>query len=362
MEGVFEGFGGNFNTIDYNTPHYKMLANLQKNVYQFSAAKNYQQLRDLTDALKDGDRLRTFAEFKKEATAILQDYNVQYMKPEYNTAINGALNAANWATYQENKKIMPLLKYVTAGDARVREEHRLLDGIVRPIDDSFWKTHYPPLSWNCRCNTNQLAIKEPVTPKDKIPHVEIPKMFRVNLAEQNVIFPPKSSYYTNCPKAVFQKAAKLLPPEHRYNTIHESKTGGHVKIHADYKPKEDHGLLQVIAKEKANAGHKVEILPEIHQNETETRQRVLPGVKPNKNPDFRINGEYVEVKEPLSKKKYGFNISKASAQADNVIINLKHEMSDKALEIIADKKLKEHKNLKSIEFRQDGKYKEFKQK
>ena len=356
MSGVYEGFGANFESIDYNTPHYKMLANLQKNVYQFSAAKNYQQLRNLTDALKDGDRLRTFAEFKKEAMNILHDYNVRYMKPEYNTAINGALNASNWATYQEHKKAMPLLKYVTAGDNRVREEHRLLDGTVRPVDDSWWKTHYPPLSWNCRCTTYQLAIAQPITPKDKIPHVEIPKMFQVNLAEQNLIFPPGSAYYINCPKEVFKEAAKYLPPEHQYNTIHQSKSGGHVKVHANYKPKEDHELLHSIAHEKADAGHKVEILPEIHEKDIESRQRVLPGAKPSKNPDFRINGDYVEVKEPVSKKKIGFNISKASEQADRVIINLNHEVDDKALTILAHKKLAEHKNLKSIEFRHGGKY------
>jgi SPP1 gp7 family putative phage head morphogenesis protein len=43
------------------------------------------------------------------------------------------------------------LRYVTAGDNRVRPDHRVLAGIVRPIDDGFW-VFYPPLGFRCRCS------------------------------------------------------------------------------------------------------------------------------------------------------------------------------------------------------------------
>jgi hypothetical protein len=45
-----------------------MLANLQTDVYHFSAAKNYQQLKSLTGALVDDDgKVRSFSDFKKAA-------------------------------------------------------------------------------------------------------------------------------------------------------------------------------------------------------------------------------------------------------------------------------------------------------
>ena len=217
MTGVLEGYAESLGikveklitSISYDTPHWHMLANLEKNVYQFSSAKNYQQLSALTDALKDGDRLRSYREFSREAGQILNEFNKVYLKPEYNTAINGALNAGNWVTYQENKDLMPNLKYVTAGDNRVREEHRLLDGTIRPVDDAWWDTHYPPLAFNCRCTTYQLATQGKVTPIKDIPFVEVPKMFQVNLAKENLVFPEGSAYYNGIPRNLPKKANAL---------------------------------------------------------------------------------------------------------------------------------------------------------
>lgn len=42
-------------------------------------------------------------------------------------------------------------EYVTVGDDRVREEHALLDGVMRKKDDPFWETFWPPNGYNCRC-------------------------------------------------------------------------------------------------------------------------------------------------------------------------------------------------------------------
>jgi len=54
--------------IDFQTPDLEMLAALQKHVWHFTAAKNYQELTSLSLALVDKNgNLRSFAEFVEPA-------------------------------------------------------------------------------------------------------------------------------------------------------------------------------------------------------------------------------------------------------------------------------------------------------
>lgn len=48
------------------------------------------------------------------------------------------------------KKARPFLRFDATMDDRVTDECAALDGTVLPADDPFWKTHTPPLHFNCR--------------------------------------------------------------------------------------------------------------------------------------------------------------------------------------------------------------------
>ena len=143
------GYGKTLTDVAWNSPDFEMLANLTKNVYQFSAAKNYQELKDFTTAIADGDRIRSFAEYQTACNDINAKYNGSWLLTEYNQAIASSQMAGKWADFEANKKDMPMLKYQTIGDGNVRDSHARLDGIVKHIDDPFWNSYYPPNGWNC---------------------------------------------------------------------------------------------------------------------------------------------------------------------------------------------------------------------
>jgi len=193
-EAVTEGYGNNLPSVAWDSPDYNMLINLERNVYSFSAAKNYQQLKAMTEAMKDGDNVRSWSDYRKEVARINDVFNSNWLKTEYNTAISSSQMASKWVQFERDKDIYDNLQYDTAGDKRVRPAHAVLDGVILPKTDHFWDTYYPPNGWNCRCNVRQ-------TMKDatEVPSIDIdstvPKQFRVNLAKAGTVFPKDHAYY-----------------------------------------------------------------------------------------------------------------------------------------------------------------------
>lgn len=192
--GVTKGFGGGFDKFYIDEPDYKMLAHLEKNVHVFSAFKTYQQLREATDRLtgKDG-KLRPFSEFKNDMLAIDEKYNVNWLNAEYNQAVASSQMASRWVDIEASREVLPLLRYTTAGDDRVRASHAALDGIIKPVDDPFWDTYFPPNAWGCRCDVQQLGSGKVTGDKRNLP--TLPKMFATNSAKRGVVFPHNHPYY-----------------------------------------------------------------------------------------------------------------------------------------------------------------------
>lgn len=71
--------------------------------------------------------------------------------------IRAARAAGQWDRIQRTKRALPFLLYVrtTAGDPR--PEHLRWAGIILPVDHPFWRTHFPPNGWGCKCAVRQLS-------------------------------------------------------------------------------------------------------------------------------------------------------------------------------------------------------------
>ena len=200
--GVEKGYGRKLTNIDFTSPDNDMLAALQKNVWQFSAAKNYQQLRALTDALiGDDGKLRSYKDFKLEAFKINDQHINQWLNTEYDLAVSGSQMAAKWVNITDQSDTLSLLEFDAVIDSRTSDLCRSLNKTILPIDNSFWKIYYPPNHFRCRSTVWQRQ-KGNITLADKVPSADIPPMFRVNLAQEKLVFPPKHPYYEGLPKEV----------------------------------------------------------------------------------------------------------------------------------------------------------------
>lgn len=141
--------------------------------------------------LVDGSRV-TQAEFVEAALSIDDNFNVNYLKTEYNTINSQAGNIANW-----NESEKPLMKYVTMNDPNVRHEHAELNGVIKPKDSEFWDTYAPSNGWNCRCFLRPVDAGA-VTPDNDINNDEInkgvPSEFRYNPAKDPNAFGKIDNY------------------------------------------------------------------------------------------------------------------------------------------------------------------------
>lgn len=135
----------------------------------------------LVDALKNGT---TITQFRKDFDAAVQKHGWSYRGKRgwrtsviFDTNMRTAHMAGRWQQLQAGKAKRPFLQYRTAGDARVRPQHRMWNGLIFPIDDAFWQTHYPPNGWGCRCTVraysqadlddNQLQVSKPYQVKTR---------------------------------------------------------------------------------------------------------------------------------------------------------------------------------------------------
>ncbi|MES2730058.1 MAG: DUF935 family protein [Pseudomonadota bacterium] len=201
-QGVSEGYGAKLPELVFGTPDAVLLGKLTTHLYIFSANKSYKLLTELNQLLVDGGQIRPYADFKREALVLHSDYNIQWLKTEYETAVATGQMAAKWLTFQDDKDAY-FLKYTTAGDKRVRPTHAELDGIILPVDDPFWNSHYPPLGFKCRCNVTRVPrIGRTATTAKELSELSIkPAEFGNNCGKTGVVF-PATHQYNDIPEGV----------------------------------------------------------------------------------------------------------------------------------------------------------------
>lgn len=345
-KGVEKGYGKQLTKVDYDSPDFNMLAALQRNCWQFSAAKNYTQLRELGNALLDDNgKLRTYKEFEKAALAINNKHVKKHLKAEYNLAVAGGQMAGKWAEFDDNA----MLQFDAVIDGRTTALCARLHGTTLPKEHPFWKTYYPPNHWGCRSNVIQVYGMA-ATKDDNIESADIPKMFQTNLGEKGLVFPANHSYFKDIPNNVALEAMKIMPYDTQFKILHQTEQG-YVRQHFLITGLEDdYNEISKIAFEKAKEGRMVDIMPTLDTNGLE-RDIIFPDAKKRKSPDLRIDGVLHEVESPTSKSynNVWHSVGEGLKQANNVIIFLNEEFSEHDMFRIANGRFVLSKGKKDIE-------------
>lgn len=200
-KGLSKGFRTKLKKMSTENPAFATAAKMRENTWVFSAAKTFQNIKDIQSKIFDEKGfVRGYYNFRDDADKIFKIYNEAYLPAEYDMAIAQSQMADKWNEFEEQGEDFPMLQYQTAGDGRVRPDHAALDGIIKPVNDPFWDNYFPPNDWGCRCTVIQLDSgretdlkKEIASGKRKI--VENPELFRMNPGKDKIVFDPKQHDY-----------------------------------------------------------------------------------------------------------------------------------------------------------------------
>ena len=113
----------------------------------------------LNKVIADGKSLDDFKQMVRtgDIKIKLPDYRLDTI---YRTNIQ---TAYSYGRFQQQLKVIdtrPYWMYDAVNDSRTRPTHRALDNVIALASSSFWKTHYPPLGYNCRCAVISLTQKQ----------------------------------------------------------------------------------------------------------------------------------------------------------------------------------------------------------
>ncbi|MGB4498897.1 MAG: phage minor head protein [Methylococcaceae bacterium] len=129
--------------------------------FSIAGKASLDQLQAVLDSLEDAlSKGSTFAKWQKDIR--VQDLRLPKHRLDniFRTNIQAAYNRGHWENFIEHKSTRPYLMYDAINDSRVRPTHLVMDGIIRPVGDSFWATNYPPNGFRCRCRCISLNERQ----------------------------------------------------------------------------------------------------------------------------------------------------------------------------------------------------------
>jgi SPP1 gp7 family putative phage head morphogenesis protein len=126
--------------------------------FSVAGLATHDQLNGVLDSLKKavsaGTPYKKWADELSVEGVALPPYRLENI---YRTNLQNAYQRGHWEQVQASKAVRPFLMYDAINDTRTRPSHKAMDGIIRPVDDPFWNSHYPSNGFMCRCTVISLS-------------------------------------------------------------------------------------------------------------------------------------------------------------------------------------------------------------
>lgn len=187
-KGLFKGFGGKLE--DFEGKDLELLTELRENIWMFSAAKTFQQVKDIRDSMFDakGDT-RPWKDFRDDGREKYDKWNDDWGRSEWNTAIGQGQMAIRWQQIEGSKDVFPIIVFSTNGSPCA--ECAPFEGFAAPVDDPIWDWLVPLLHFNCMCILIQqekvYALSENYDEVKSLRET-VPDVFQMNPGKDKVVF------------------------------------------------------------------------------------------------------------------------------------------------------------------------------
>ena len=313
--------------LEFGKKNEAFIAEFKKNAAVFAAFKNHEQTKEVVGLLTDEKgNLRSFSEFRKRALEVSKDYNENWLRTEYNTAVRSARSAANWKKYREIADLYPNLEYLESLASNKRGSHLEYVGTILPIDHPWWDKHMPPSDWNCQCR---------VTPTDK-PETKVPggedplPVFQNNPGKTAEFLRIKETpYYQNASeeerKEIMRRVMQLFADSEKQRMKYKGKdykSGGRIETPVGHSQnsQEEKKNLEVYSFLAKNFGEKYRLLPVVNLDGVKNPDAL--NLTKNIFSDAKIT-ETVNIKNAIQQ-----SIKNASKQgAEEVVVRLSREVT-----------------------------------
>ena len=147
----------------------------------FTVAKSagYDVLDDIKAALVDARRnYKDFGTFADSLEPLLKDRgwwgkardprtgkivqlgSLRRLRTIYWANMSTARAAGEWERTWRTRRALPFLIYQTSSAENKRPLHLTWVGTVLPVGHLWWRTHYPPNGWLCKCSSRQISRAE----------------------------------------------------------------------------------------------------------------------------------------------------------------------------------------------------------